>query len=52
MQDDRYGKRFFSDSGCDEARLKAAIDEVRGSSKVPGLCTCSNFRGKFPESMP
>lgn len=33
-KDDRYGKRFFSDFSCDEARLKAAIDEVRGSSKV------------------
>eukprot|EP00434_Breviolum_minutum_P045465 symbB.v1.2.040764.t1/scaffold7507.1/size10844/1 len=33
-KDDRYGNRFFSESGCDEARLKAAIDEVRGSSKV------------------
>lgn len=37
LQDDRYGNRFFSESGCDEARLKAAIDEVRGSSKVPQL---------------
>ena len=34
-QDDRYGKRFFSDFGCDEVQLKQAIDEVRGSSKDP-----------------
>ncbi|CAK9062941.1 unnamed protein product [Durusdinium trenchii] len=33
-KDDRCGKRFFSDVGVDEAQLKKAIDEVRGSSKV------------------
>lgn len=44
LQDDRYGNRFFSESGCDEARLKAAIDEVRGSSKVPQLSAGPYFQ--------
>lgn len=36
VQDTRYGQRFFSEFGCDEARLKAAIDDVRGTSKAAG----------------
>ncbi|OLQ14715.1 Chaperone protein ClpB [Symbiodinium microadriaticum] len=33
-KDTRFGQRFFSDFGCDEAKVKAAVEEVRGSGRV------------------
>jgi ATP-dependent Clp protease ATP-binding subunit ClpB len=33
-QDDRFGKALFADLKIDEPKLKAAIDQIRGSQKV------------------
>jgi ATP-dependent Clp protease ATP-binding subunit ClpB len=42
-QDDRFGKKLFSDFRLDENKLKATINQIRGSQKV----TDQNPEGKY-----
>ncbi len=42
-QDERLGKKLFSDFNLDEARLKVTINQIRGSQKV----TDQNPEGKY-----
>ncbi|MBM0742726.1 ATP-dependent chaperone ClpB [Phormidium sp. CLA17] len=42
-KDDRYGKALFTEFKLDEAKLKQAIDQIRGSQKV----TDRNPEGKY-----
>ncbi|XHX77818.1 MAG: ATP-dependent chaperone ClpB [Stenomitos frigidus ULC029] len=42
-RDDRFGKSLFAEFRLDEAKLRAAIDQIRGSQKV----TDQNPEGKY-----